>query len=930
MIADGCEVREAELTIKYSSGLTGLSILGGTSAYTSALSAATSTESAKVLAAKKAFTLAATTPPWKTDAADTSSITKQAAAIKKLRSIIDDSYSRESSLDDLPDVRTTFTIYKALTSLQVLAESAAKSGTSKTERAALEKAFAKGLSDLQTYIGSADTDLLTLNFGTSASRAQTIAVNKPDVTGAIAGTAVSTKEGDAITGLTGSEVFEVTLTKGTTTQTVSVDLSQSTQPPTLDSVAAALNAAIGATPQLDANGDPVLDADGNPVSQWKSNFTVKYDSDAEKWGLVFNPSGVEKVSLEQVGAGDSIMVASGETRKSTTTDANGKTVDNSITDAEVYRFSDIDGDLTWERLGTVSAVDSAATAQAEAAASEDDDEDTDYTVHADTAARAMVTDSDGFSYIVGTTDGDVGSAVTDGSNDLFLTKVDSEGNVVWQRNLGGAGSASGSAISFAPNGDLVVAGSVSGEFNNSDSSQTDLLVARYSTSGEELSATAIRQTGSETANAVTVGNDGSIYVAGRASTGGGDAVIVKLDATGTFVERRTIDSGGNDMVNALAIDASGNLLALTNENGVASLRQIDANSLSTDLSSVTLGTVEARAIAVSDTGEIAVVGATSTALEGDQVNTITGARDAFVTRIDAGLTTASTTYIGTSEDDQADSVTWLNGTLYVGGRTAGTLSGTKAGSTDGFIARVDGDTGEVQKVSQWGLVASKVEPVRITTLSGGDNALGALGLHSGLLNPTTSATLVTQTSLRTGDEFTISVDGEDAKTITIAKNETMTTLAAKIKKITGTDATVTTSLVDGQTTLKISVASGHTLVLGEGSDGKDALAKLGLSPVKLSTPKTKSKKDPAVTPGGAYSLSLTSALNLTTADAAANALTKVKSAISMTQSAYRSLYWDSTKANLVDGTVSSNGGSAYQKAQLANYQAALSRLTGSS
>ena len=47
------------------------------------------------------------------------------------------------------------------------------------------------------------------------------------------------------------------------------------------------------------------------------------------------------------------------------------------------------------------------------------------------------------------------------------------------------------------------------------------------------------------------------------------------------------------------------------------------------------------------------------ALEGDQVNTITGARDAFVTRIDAGLTTASTTYIGTSEDDQADSVTWL-------------------------------------------------------------------------------------------------------------------------------------------------------------------------------------------------------------------------------------------------------------------------------
>lgn len=922
------------MTINYNNGLIGLSILGGTSAYSSALSTASATDSPAVTKAKAAFTMPATTPPWKTEDTDTSSTSAQVTAIKKMLTVIDKSYTRDSSLDDLPDVRTTFTLYKALSSLQVLAEAAAKSSTSKTERAALEKAFAKGLTDIQDYISTADTDLLTLNFGTSASRVQTIAVNKPDVTGAVAGTTVSTKEGDAISGLTGSEVFQLTLTKGTTTQTVDVDLSQTTQPPTLDSVAAALNAAIGAQPQLDANGDPVLDADGNPVSQWKSNFTVEYDKDTEKWGLVFNPSGVEKVSMEQVDAGDAIMVASGETRKSTTTDANGKSVDNSITDAKVYRFSDIDGDLTWERLGSINAVDTAATAQAEAAAAadaddDDDDEDTDYTVYADTAARSMVTDADGFSYIVGTTDGDLGSQITDGSNDLFLTKVDSEGNVVWQRNLGAAGSASGSAVTIAPNGDIVLAGSVSGEFNNSDASQTDLLVARFSAAGEELSTTAIRQVGTESANAITVGDDGSIYVAGRSSLNGGDAVIVKLDSTGTFESRRTIDSGGNDLVNALAIDSSGNLLALTNENGVAKLRQIDANSLSTDLNSITLGNVEARAIAVSDSGEIAIVGATSTAVNGDQVNAITGSRDAFVTRIDAGLTSASTTYIGTTSDDQADSVTWLNDTLYVGGRTAGTLSGTKAGTTDGFIARIDGDTGEVQKVSQWGLVASTVEPVRITTLSGGDNALGALGLHSGLLNPTTSATLVSQTSLRTGDEFTIAVDGDDATTITIDKNETMSTLAAKIKKITGTDATVTTSLVDGQTTLKITVASGHTLVLGAGGDGKDALAKLGLSPVKLSTPKAKSADDPKVTPGGAYSLSLTNALNLNDAEAAAAALTKIKSAISMTQSAYRSLYWDSTKTALVDGTSSIGKGSAYQQKQLANYQAALSRLTGS-
>ncbi len=919
------------MTINYNNGLIGLSILGGTSAYSTAVSSSTSTDSAAVLKAKKAFTLPTTTPPWKTADTTTTSTSAQVTAIKKMLTVIDNSYTRDSSLDDLPDVRATFTIYKALTSLQVLADASAKAGTSATERASLEKAFAKGLADIQNYISTTDTDLLTLNFGTSASKVQTIAVDKPDVTGSIAGNTVSTKEGDAIAGLTGNEVFQVTLAKGTTTQTVNIDLSQSTQPPTLDSVAAALNAAIGAQPQLDSSGNPVLDASGNPVSQWKSKFTVAYDSDTEKWGLVLKPSGIEKISLEQVDAGDAIMVASGETRK------------DSTTDAEIYKFGDIAGSLTWQRLNSINGVDATATAQAKAAAaasttttkttssSSTNTTTVDYTVDAATTARGMVTDADGFSYIVGTTAGDLGSQVSDGSNDMYLTKVDSQGNVVWQRNLGAAGSATGSAVAIAPNGDIVVAGSVSGEFNNSDPNQTDLLVARFSSAGEELSSTAIRQVGTESANAVTVGTDGSIYVAGRASTGGGDAVIVKLDSTGKFVERRTIDSGGNDLVNSLAIDSSGNLLALTNENGVAKLRQIDANSLSNDLGSITLGSnVEARAIAVSDSGEIAVVGAATSAVAGNQVNSITGARDAFVTRIDAGLTSASTTYIGTSEDDQGDSVAWLGNTLYVGGRTAGTLEGTKAGTVDGFIARIDGDTGDVQTVSQWGLVASTVEPVRITTLSGGDNALGALGLHSGMLNPTTSATLVSQTSLRTGDEFTIGIDGGEARTITIDKNESMTTLAAKIKKITGTNATITTSLVDGQTTLKITVASGHTMVLGAGADGKDALSKLGLTPVKLSTPKAKGKNDPKVTPGGSYSLSLSNALSLATKAGATDALTKIKSAVSMIQSAYRSLYWDSTKTALVDGVTATGGGSAYQKAQLANYQAALTRLTSSS
>ena len=49
----------------------------------------------------------------------------------------------------------------------------------------------------------------------------------------------------------------------------------------------------------------------------------------------------------------------------------------------------------------------------------------------------------------------------------------------------------------------------------------------------------------------------------------------------------------------------------------------------------------------------------------------------------------------------------------------------------------------------------------------------------------------------------------------------------------------------------------------------------------------------------------------------------------MTQTAYRSLYWDDGKAQMVDGvknTATGTQSTARESAQLANYQAALNRL----
>ena len=129
-------------------------------------------------------------------------------------------------------------------------------------------------------------------------------------------------------------------------------------------------------------------------------------------------------------------------------------------------------------------------------------------------------------------------------------------------------------------------------------------------------------------------------------------------------------------------------------------------------------------------------------------------------------------------------------------------------------------------------------------------------------------------------------------------------------------------------TLRVQPSTGHAVQLQAGPDGQDALAKLGLKVSRIYTPPATSPNDPAVVPGGQYGLGLSDAISLGSLADAKTALMKISSAASMTQTAYRTLYWDANKAAKVDGTGASSVLSANQRSQLQQYQAAIYRLGG--
>lgn len=883
-------------------GLIGYSLLTGSSALGAFGGTGLNFESRAVREAKAQFTLPETTAIWKSEELWKS---PEVSAVRQLASFID---PPRTGVDELPaDVQTSFTTYKALDRLRVLAEAAAKPTAPDGIRSSLQESFGHGLSELRDFLATAETESLDLAFARASRRAESVAIRDYGTATELPGVGVSAQRDDPLAGIAGNEVLEITLSKaGGISDTVTVDLSTAPQPPTLDGVADAVNAAIAAIPMLDETGAPALDENGDPVSRWYVSLDVEKQGD--KWGLSLNRAGFETVSIDQVGAPDALMVAA------------SRAAEGDPAQVQVMRFDDPAGTAIRRNLSVVSATDRNATTQAEllgVTEGEDSEEEGDgiSAIAADLSANASITDADGSTYMLGTSSGDVGTSLSEGRDRLVLTKLDSAGRVLWHRALGSAGETSGAALSLGPGGDIVVAGTVEGAFDG-DNADGDMMVARFGADGAEKYATVVRSVGADEANAVTVAADGSVVVGGRSANG--DAFLAKLDQDGRLVQRHTIDTGGSERVRALATDAGGNILALTQEDGNGRLYRLDASDLSIETGNLDLGAMTVSTLVAGDSGQIAVGG-----------RRISGAGDydGVVQLVQPDFSQVRSVDIATAASDQVDSLTFLNGDLYVGGRTAGALGSEQQGEVDGFVARIDTAAGAVVSQQQFGRTALETEAVRVSAAPGGATILNSLGLRRGELTPSDSERLTAQTSLRAGDSFSLRIGDGPVRNIVIEAEDTLSDLAARIEAAARGRIEVTTPAVGDGRALRIQAKEGIDVELTSGPTGRDALGKLGLPAARLSVPTYPDKDEPQVRPGGVYGLDLSDALDLSTEEGAGLALSRIKSALSMTQSAYRSLYWSDLKATLVDGRSGGGGGVAAWNAKAASYQAALDRLS---
>jgi len=205
----------------------------------------------------------------------------------------------------------------------------------------------------------------------------------------------------------------------------------------------------------------------------------------------------------------------------------------------------------------------------------------------------MMTDSSGYIYTYGYFSGSILldpvnqtgqiNTANDYNYDLYLCKWDSAGNLRLSFTLEGNANDTPTDFAIDQGGNLWLGGYFYGvidldpgteEFLISSVGETDLFLAKYNPEGELLWAGQFGSLSHESGGHIAIDSSGKIYFGGNFSGTidldpgpeeyevepiGNDSFICTLDSLGNFIKAGHFEGSGNIIINALKIDAEGNL-----------------------------------------------------------------------------------------------------------------------------------------------------------------------------------------------------------------------------------------------------------------------------------------------------------------------------------------------------------------------------------
>ncbi|MCH7472046.1 hypothetical protein IIA79_03735 [bacterium] len=144
-----------------------------------------------------------------------------------------------------------------------------------------------------------------------------------------------------------------------------------------------------------------------------------------------------------------------------------------------------------------------------------------------------------------------------GGEDVLLLKYNSAGNLQWKKTWGGNSDDTAYAIAAGGKSVYVAGGTMSYGADN-----YDVLLLKYDSTGNLLWTKTWGGDGSEYAHAVTVGEDGSVYLAGNTESYGAgrvDVLLLKYDSSGNLLVAKTWGGSDDDRAFAITVDDAGSV-----------------------------------------------------------------------------------------------------------------------------------------------------------------------------------------------------------------------------------------------------------------------------------------------------------------------------------------------------------------------------------
>ena len=166
--------------------------------------------------------------------------------------------------------------------------------------------------------------------------------------------------------------------------------------------------------------------------------------------------------------------------------------------------------------------------------------------------NAVKLDASGNIYVAGATTGKLGTNVF-GGQDNFLSKFDSGGQMLWTRQWGTTSDDTANGMALDQEGNIFVVGQTYGKLGSTSFGNGDMFLTKIDPAGNVLWSQQYGTTSTDTAMSVLVDDETNIYVGGStlgnmgsSQLGQGDAVLLKLSSTGTILWQRQFGTTGWD------------------------------------------------------------------------------------------------------------------------------------------------------------------------------------------------------------------------------------------------------------------------------------------------------------------------------------------------------------------------------------------------